>query len=474
MYTIKELEKIRKERGIQIGSNSLFEIIKVLDSPCDLLIFGLGNDSSFWHEINNGGRTVFIEDDKRFFDKVTKEYPEIEAYLVNYKTHLEDWQKIINDPSKLTLDMPSALKNKKGYLKWDVILVDGPAGYNNLSSGRMKSIYMSSVLAKKDGHIFVHDTEREVERVFCDLYLGRNFVEIKEMSEAMTGPHLRHYQMDSIRAHLNQSTEWTIATPFIDKPLIVPLWLENFEKLDFPRKDFKLLWVDMSGNPQINRLLKKYIKEHGHEFKEVEFIENPPKMEKNVPDFIIDPANPFFKTKRRSVAETMNLLNEHRVGNMLLWEDDILAPPYAWNVLKSIFDRSPLFLGVTGTQYYRHPEREGHVLAWNWEAVETDGHMLFSIKNLPERERGIEAIGASASGFMLYRKEFLDGHVFGPNTDMSQDIMAGWHINGFHKSLFGENTKLIMVWGIKFSHLGIDENGKVKEYKSSMCQKMLF
>ena len=57
--TIEEIEKRTEHLGIQMQPIELFAIAKYIHPPMNILIFGLGNDSIFWYERNNGGRTVF-------------------------------------------------------------------------------------------------------------------------------------------------------------------------------------------------------------------------------------------------------------------------------------------------------------------------------------------------------------------------------------------------------------------------------
>jgi uncharacterized protein (TIGR01627 family) len=213
LLTIKELKKTRKELGIQIRTNQLLEIVKTIEKkrPANFLVYGIGNDSIFWHHLNKSGRTVFIESDESWFSSIKskhpklasffakkyvnakwafsnikKEYPFLEAYLVEYGTKRSEWKNLINFPEKLHLNLPkNVLKTK-----WDIILVDAPPGLVSVMPGRMKSIYMSSVLTKKDGDIFVHDCHREVEKTYCNKYLTK-----KELiNEIGLINKLRHYR----------------------------------------------------------------------------------------------------------------------------------------------------------------------------------------------------------------------------------------------------------------------------------------
>ncbi|GFS33881.1 hypothetical protein Acr_00g0031060 [Actinidia rufa] len=60
--------------------------------------------------------------------------------------------------------------------EWDLIMIDAPKGYFAEAPGRMAAIYSASVMArnrKKSGvtHIFLHDVDRRVEKMFAEEFL---------------------------------------------------------------------------------------------------------------------------------------------------------------------------------------------------------------------------------------------------------------------------------------------------------------
>ena len=135
-----------------------------------MLVFGLGKDSKLWMDNNSLGKTVFLEDDKTWFDRICAEIPGINAYLVNYNSQRKDWQNWLKGNTQdLLLDLPSEILETK----WDIIFVDAPAGWSDETPGRMKSIYTAAHLAHKSKgcHVFVHDCNRKVEAVYCSKFL---------------------------------------------------------------------------------------------------------------------------------------------------------------------------------------------------------------------------------------------------------------------------------------------------------------
>jgi len=182
---LKYLKRLRIIIGIQLSVKQLEAILTQIKqkTECKLLVFGLGNDSLLWVTANRSGQTVLLEEHQAWFNEFKSRYPEWLAYRVSYETKLRDWKTWLNQPDKLTLDLNPEIHQTP----WDIILVDGPIGYGDDAPGRMKSIYTASQLINQGGDIFVHDCEREVERVYCDTFLlPKNLV--KEITN------LRHYR----------------------------------------------------------------------------------------------------------------------------------------------------------------------------------------------------------------------------------------------------------------------------------------
>ncbi len=178
LFNFKDLFRVvkllKQYAGIQLRPAELIKIFHAIREfeQCNMLIFGLGNDSPFWCRANSNDRTVFLEDFQPWFDKITAKYPEIEAYPVSYPCNITQWREVMDHPERLEVELPDEVSGNK----WDVILVDGPRGhkYSEEIPGRMSSIYTASQLVGKNGYVFVHDAQRIVENAYSRHYLGKN------------------------------------------------------------------------------------------------------------------------------------------------------------------------------------------------------------------------------------------------------------------------------------------------------------
>jgi len=164
---------------VQLTAAELGTIVNaVRERPCcRLLVFGCGNDTPFWERVNADGETAFIEDDPRWATAARAALQTSPVYLVDYGTRLGDWRLLLDAPHRLLMEFPPEILDQP----WDVVLVDGPAGHDAFSPGRMKSIFAAANLVGPGGVVFVHDSEREVEGAFAARYLGdeRLFSEVR-------------------------------------------------------------------------------------------------------------------------------------------------------------------------------------------------------------------------------------------------------------------------------------------------------
>ena len=165
--------------GTQMSRGQIQQILAVLPENGSLLVWGLGNDSPFWHNTTTG-RVVFIEDDvvqakTLWYDIITRKFPFLEAYKVHYTTQtVASFDQYIASPSlwKSDLDVRSQLPSELTRVLWDVIIVDAPLGCCDEGPGRYQSIYTSKLLARNNTHIFVDDFERKVENAFAQTVFG--------------------------------------------------------------------------------------------------------------------------------------------------------------------------------------------------------------------------------------------------------------------------------------------------------------
>lgn len=148
-------------------------------SPCNLLVFGLGEDSYLWDKINNDGVTIFLEDSAEWIAKTND--GSLTVKQVKYNTEISEYPEIGFNEEKLKLDLPDEVRN----LDYDFIIVDAPLGHQPprpyKGPGRMSSIYTASKLLKFGGTAVVDDMGRMVEEMYAFHYFGKkNLVQLIE------------------------------------------------------------------------------------------------------------------------------------------------------------------------------------------------------------------------------------------------------------------------------------------------------
>lgn len=184
----------------------------------NLLVFGLGKDSSLWnYEANKNGRTAFIEDVPHWIKLSKEQDSSLEIWPVAYSTVCKNHESLLQQYDQgnhgaLFPQWPLSILNTT----WDIIIVDGPMGYDINNPGRMIPIASSFHFQQKQKHgdIFVHDASRKIESIYSEYFFTKNNYKLikniefdseptstseewlKNHPTALTSPHvsLNHFQ----------------------------------------------------------------------------------------------------------------------------------------------------------------------------------------------------------------------------------------------------------------------------------------
>lgn len=184
-----------KHKDTQLSDAMMFWIADALHSAqytnapeADLLVFGLGNDSPTWNDINCNGRTVFVEDSEEWFHSVLTRSQGLEAYLYHYNTTLQEAQEFFDNPFIMEID---ASVDEECF---DVMLIDAPMGFDSSKPGRMAPAYYALQRArecvlqeerKNVIFVFMHDMERIGEQQIAETYFAeRNgWIQLGEVAD---------------------------------------------------------------------------------------------------------------------------------------------------------------------------------------------------------------------------------------------------------------------------------------------------
>ena len=132
-----------------------------------MLVFGLGYDSELWYNATNKN-TFFIENNKQYIElnnNINSNniiYHEYKNITVKNSFQLtEDKIKNYEIPNKILELAP-----------FDIILIDGPNGFNDECPGRLLPIFWSKThLSKKGTIIYIDDINRKLENKCVNKFL---------------------------------------------------------------------------------------------------------------------------------------------------------------------------------------------------------------------------------------------------------------------------------------------------------------
>ncbi len=167
------ISETRYTGDVQIPVHQIEVIASAIRSRgpgCNLWVFGVGHDTGMWIDINAGGYSLFLETDPEWADSTKRKIPDANIQL--YALGEETVSSSLHFPAKTLIEsaIPPHFMTER---PWDVIIVDGPPGHSPDSPGRAITICWAGAVRSRHTHVFVHDYERELEKLYVDLALRR-------------------------------------------------------------------------------------------------------------------------------------------------------------------------------------------------------------------------------------------------------------------------------------------------------------
>jgi len=155
-------------KNIQLHKKVIKNVFNHTKLGMKTLVFGLGFDSKMWFSLNSN--TYFIEDNQKYID-INKDIPIENIIKYEYKTKVKHSQNMTDEEIQKFVVPDKLMK----LAPFDIIIIDGPNGYNKEKPGRLIPYYWSSVFLSKVGtFVFLDDVKRPLEEYLVEKYFSKN------------------------------------------------------------------------------------------------------------------------------------------------------------------------------------------------------------------------------------------------------------------------------------------------------------
>jgi len=158
---------------IQIDKKVIEDVFSNFKSDTKLLVFGLGYDSKMWYEGNNKN-TYFVENKKEYIDLNINDIPMDNIIQYDYKTLVETSFNLTDSDIK-KYELNDRLKSLGPF---DIIIIDGPEGYDDKKPGRLIPFFWSTLLSKKETIIYADDANRKLENYCINKFFSNKKMKI--------------------------------------------------------------------------------------------------------------------------------------------------------------------------------------------------------------------------------------------------------------------------------------------------------
>ena len=133
-------------KNIQICKDVINDVFSNIQSNTKMLVFGLGYDSKMWYEGNNKN-TYFVENNDEYIRLNEKDIPSTNIIKYDYRTTCQTSVKLTDDEINAFV-IPDKLLQLAPF---DIIIIDGPCGYDANTPGRLIPCYWATLLSKPPG-----------------------------------------------------------------------------------------------------------------------------------------------------------------------------------------------------------------------------------------------------------------------------------------------------------------------------------
>lgn len=155
--------------NIQLSKDVITDILRTCENK-KMLVFGLGYDSDLWYNFANKN-VFFIENNKEYID-LNKNIPSENIVFYSYSGITVKNCCNLTKEQILSFKIPEKIMENAPY---DLILIDGPGGYDDSCPGRLLPIFWSKEYLSREGTtIYVDDVNRKVERTCVNRYFASN------------------------------------------------------------------------------------------------------------------------------------------------------------------------------------------------------------------------------------------------------------------------------------------------------------
>lgn len=160
-------------KKIQLDKNVIQDIFKNTGKNTKMLVFGLGYDSKMW--FNNNPNTYFIEDKDEYIKINQPDIPSENIFHYTYENINIQKSLKMSDSEIEKYTIPEKLYQLAPF---DIILIDGPEGYNVKSPGRLIPCHWTSKYLTTTGSlVYIDDSSRKLERYCVDKYFKNHHQE---------------------------------------------------------------------------------------------------------------------------------------------------------------------------------------------------------------------------------------------------------------------------------------------------------